>query len=171
VALTEVGAGDFITAETMNYVIQRAVNRPTCKLALIANQAIGTGSNTAITFAVGTEIYDDLNWHSTSVNTSRVTPTYAGRYLVTAQVSWPAAASSNRRPMILKNGGFTSVWNTITTAAEVTMTVTDEIELNGTTDYVNLSVFQDSGGSVNAQGAGDTIRATSITVTYLGESL
>lgn len=170
-ALAEVGAGDFIAAETMNYIIQRAVNRPTCKLTLTAVQAITTSTNTAINFAVGTEIYDDLNWHSTSVNTSRITPTYAGRYLVTGQVSWPAAAVSDRRVMVFKNGGFTSVWNTISTAAEVTMTVTDEVELNGTTDYVNLSVFQASGGTINAQGAGDTIRATSLTVTYLGESL
>lgn len=170
-ALTEVGAGDFISAETMNYVIQRAVNRPTCKLALTGTQAVATGSNVAIAFAVGTEIFDDLNWHSTSVNTSRITPTYAGRYLVTGQASWPAAASSARRVMVLKNGGFTTMWNAITTAAEITQTITDEIEMNGTTDYLNLSLFQDSGGSVNAQGAGDSIRSTSFTVTYLGESL
>ena len=111
-ALNEVGAGDFIAAETMNYIIQRAVNRPTCKLALTGTQAVAHNSNTAIPFAVGTEIFDDLNWHSTSVNTSRVTPTYAGRYLVTGQVSWVAAAGGDRRVMILKNGSFTNMWNT-----------------------------------------------------------
>ena len=45
--------------------------------------------------------------------------------------------------------------------------------MNGTTDYLVLAGFQNqtSTAALNCNGAGDSIRTTSITVTYLGESL
>lgn len=173
-ALAEVGAGDFVTAETMNYVIQRAVNRPICRLVLPSgSQSIGTGVNVEVLWPSGSEVLDDLNWHSTSTNTGRITPTYPGRYLVQSNITFASGSATSRRVMILKNGGGLANWVQQVPAASTSITfgTTDVVEMNGTTDFLSTYVRQDTGGSLTILGVGEATGGCYFAVTYLGDSL
>lgn len=56
-------------------------NRGICRLVATATQSIPHNTRTALTF--GAEEIDTLGWHSTSVNTSRITPNVAGKFALT----------------------------------------------------------------------------------------
>lgn len=170
-AYDEVGAGDFINAETMNFVIQRQVNRPAVRLVLIANQSIANGTPTLVLFGSGTETMDDLGWHNTGTNTSRITPLYAGRYFVTAWVSWPANATGDRRLALYKNATGFGAYDIQPARAggQTYCKVTDIVEADGVSDYFELNVFQNSGGALNLLGAGDAAFSTGFVMTFLGE--
>lgn len=172
-AQDEVGAGDFAYDDTINYMIRRAVNRPTCVLTLPANISVSAAANVGLVYGAGSEILDDLGWHDTSVNTSRITPTYAGRYMVTANATFASNATGTRRTMVFKNAGVTHVWASTgaVSGSSSNINVTGIIEMNGTTDYVQQCLYQDSGGALNALGTGDSVGTCYLEVTYLGDSL
>jgi len=171
--MTEVGAGDFVTAETLNYIIQRAVNRPVCRLVLTANFSTSNATATATPFAAGSEIMDDLNWHSTSSNTSRITPTYPGRYLVTGNVTWAQNTTGDRRVYLQKVGVASAAFQRPQpiTGNPTTVFVSDILEANGTTDYFELTTYQSSGGALNVAGLSDNTNSTMFSVAYLGDLL
>jgi hypothetical protein len=171
-AMDEVGAGDFAFDDTFNYMIRRAVNRPICKLALAANQNFTSGSQQAVSFLAGSEVLDDLNWHSTSSLTSRVVPTYAGRYWVNGILSFASNTTGERRLIITKNGVGNAIYDRrFGVSATTNVSGCGIIECNGTTDYIELQGVQASGGILAAQGTGDSAFGTMLEVVYMGDLL
>jgi hypothetical protein len=169
-AYANVAAGDVILASTINDLILYAANKPLVLLALPASQSIPDNVQTAILYGAGSEIIDTHNFHSTSSNTDRVTPTVAGIYLCRAMMLW-AASTQDKRVYVAKNGtaqGGIARDTVVDTGSHMVQTQR-EVECNGTTDYVSMLGFQDDSGSLarNATGAGDTTFSSFFSVTLI----
>jgi len=115
----------------------------------------GTASRSATSgseFAVGsagylyTELVDSLAWHSAVTNTDRIVPTVAGLYRVSATVQFGTNAVGSRTILFRKN----AVEVARSTQGATPPTGSFVTSMNGTTDYVVISVFQDSGSSLTA---------------------
>jgi len=115
-----------------------------------AAQSISDSIFTALTFQ--TEDFDTDTMHSIVTNTSRITLTTAGKYLVTARLSFVGNATGRRIIRLDKNG--------------VVDTAQLEFATNGTNavgiffaglvtaaanDYIEVFVFQSSGGALDVQ--------------------
>lgn len=130
-------------------------------------QSINNATFTAVAFAVGDEIYDTENWH-TSTNNTRVTLDTAGKYLINGSIEFVANAAGIRSAALRINGSTgtyiasqssASLGSILATTVNVTMTI--DLAAN---DYIELIAYQTSGGALNV----NNTRLTSLTVTWLG---
>lgn len=119
-----------------------------------STQAIADSTDTAITFTADRYV-DTLVRSGTQL---QIPTGQAGTYLITATVSWATNATGSRLAWILKNGT-TNIGQT-TVAANGFYTTHQSIAVQGQfadSDYFELWVSQDSGGSVNVgDGQGHT---------------
>lgn len=98
------------------------------------------------------EASDPDGWHNPAVNPTRITPTVAGRYLIMAEVEWASNGTGLRILQIGRNNVFTNRVRAIVLAADDavgSLQLATEVALNGTTDYVTVTVFQNAGGALN----------------------
>ena len=123
-----------------------------CNLYNAANQTISNSTATAVTFA--SETLDTDNFHSTSSNTSRITiPTgKAGKYLIQGRILWVANATSYRYTSIAKNGtqvvrNYGGNFGTVDTPNNIYAILDLAVG-----DYVELLVYQNSGGNLDVTG-------------------
>jgi hypothetical protein len=131
-------------------------------------QTIANNTTTVLTFPTATAVeeYDDLGWHDGSTNTSRITPTIAGRYRIKGHVTWAASNSITCCTMtLLKNGAALTAsgnhkpngTNTLATFGGTAEWIADA---NGTTDYFEMSANHNSTAAVsqttNVTGSGYT---------------
>jgi len=125
--------------------------RDKCRVTNSAVQAIGTAAWTTIT-AWDTEAYDRGGLHSNAVNPSRLTVRYPGRYRIDAVVAMASNAVGSRFARLWVNGATQiAIHNTPAVNGfdtRICFGITREL-LAG--DYVELGVFQDSGGNLNFQ--------------------
>jgi hypothetical protein len=138
--------------------------KPCGKLLLgAATRSIGTGAITAVQYT--TEVRDYCGFHDNVTNPSRVTPNIPGVYRVKAATCWAANATGTRRTYIGKNGSAQSpiTYSPVVTANQWTQMAETQVSCNGTTDYFEHLVFQDSGGALNV--VGDTIETTTFAST------
>ena len=144
-ALGDFSPGDVLTAADLN-----AFNNVT---ALYDTSTIVVANTTVvnIAFGSGTELCDQSGWHSETSNTDRITPTIAGTYLVVANANLETASfptSSRFYVSVAKNG--TNYLNSNFTSPKYPgATIACTVNLNGTTDYVSMQLYQDSGSSKN----------------------
>ena len=117
---------------------------PLTVLTNTTTQLVPNATFTAITY--DTETTDTLNWHSTSSNTSRITPTISGFYLVSFNGVSNGAANRNISA-IYKNG--VSVAKTDISTTTNALDITTVVSLNGTTDYVESFLYQANTTAVN----------------------
>jgi hypothetical protein len=131
-----------------------------------AVQSIPNATDTILTF--NSEAWDTDGYHSTSTNTSRITipAGLGGKYLVTMNTSPALNGTGGRYMEIYKNGA--RLVNDIGIAGSASLYV----NLAGTfvvnlvaTDYIEMLVYQDSGGALNFNKAATT---SPFTATYLG---
>lgn len=115
-----------------------------------ANLSINNGAVTTLT--LDSEDFDTDNMHSTVSNTSRLTCNTAGVYQITANVNF-ASNSGGERLLILLLNGTTSIARTRESAD-----ATGETDMNlarlyrlAVGDYVEVQVYQSSGGALNVQ--------------------
>lgn len=117
------------------------------------------------------EHFDLINGHSTVTNTDRYTPSIPGRYHLEGGVSFASAGGSTRAAQFYKNGGVVNVWGPENVAATPTgfhasVVASGDMDLNGTTDYVTLIGFQNSGGAVLTRVEANL--QSTMRVTYMG---
>ncbi len=120
-----------------------------------ANQSIPNNSETIIQYdAVD---YDHNSEMDIVTNKGRFTPTQAGVYFVSAVVHFASSSDMQRYCNINKNGS--KEWQGAREespddpdAGLGICTVTGLVEMNGTTDYIEIVAYQQSGGSLNALG-------------------
>lgn len=145
-----VGAGGIIYASDINRALRGGPERPLVILRNTVTQSVANNSvATALTW--DTEVEDTHGWHSTTSNTSRITPTVAGWIEVIAFIHF-AGNTTGRRAAVLKLNAGSPNYGEIkaaTSASGVSSSVTRQYEVNGTTDYVEVFGFQDSGGALN----------------------
>lgn len=115
------------------------------------------------------ENYDTEGWHSTSLNTSRITVDRTGKYMVTAVVNWDASATDATFNKIQArvNGSGTAAAQTTTPIGAATDTVQNlafEVALSAGA-YIEICAFHNSTTSKNIDTGGTVNR---FTVRYLG---
>lgn len=127
--------------------------QPSARAYNSANISIADNTTTALTF--NSERWDNGTIHSTSVNTGRMTIATAGLYLITGHVRWAAGTGGNHGVSIRLNG-------TTVIAAQQFLLGTADSDLSIATvyslaaaDYVELLVYQNSGGAKNVLAAGN----------------
>jgi hypothetical protein len=98
------------------------------------------------------ELFDTANAFDSTTN-YRFTPLVAGFYQLNGQVAIGGAGAGFGQISIYKNGAESARGSTSTNNLSVgaMCTVSNLIYMNGTTDYVELYVYQNSGGSVANQ--------------------
>ena len=148
---------------------------PFIKLILPANFSVSSGANTAVPFGASSEIIKtDASLHSTTVNTTRVTPNKAGIYELSVFSWWASNTSGQRGAHIGKNGGLQPPeqhWNATIPSGEFSIgQISTEHTANGTTDYFEMFVFQNSGGALNLMGGVGANRVSIFSMKYLRAS-
>lgn len=135
-----------------------AIRPPITRLIQVALQSIPNATNTALTFGAGSEDIDTHGFHDTAVNTSRITPTKAGRYRVVGTGNLASSAAVTILVAFIgKNGTAVQPYPRQKPAATATTTSASAsaiVEMNGSTDYVELFLHQTSGGAINTQASG-----------------
>lgn len=129
-------------------------NMPACRVYRSTAQAIASGTITAL--ALDSERYDDPvhPMHSTSINNSRITIAVPGIYVVLGNVCWAAGASSARECGLRLNGTTYIDWvASVGDAAITTKTAAHYRFVAG--DYIELVVYQTSGGNLNVSAIGN----------------
>jgi hypothetical protein len=120
-----------------------------CGLSNSGVQSIPNATWTAVTF--DTESWDNGGYHSTSSNTSRITIPSGkdGVYLFTANVVLANAGGTYRYIKIYKNGSAISLQNMNNLSGDVAAMGYSMLVKLAATDYIEVFVLQDSGGSIN----------------------
>lgn len=150
-------AGEILTADNLN-----AVTKPWDAICIVQenSQSINDATLTVVSFT-DAEVLDPRDWHSTGTNPERVTPDIAGTYKITAASRLVTAANDIARIILqpTKNGSDITVGNvdikpdTSSGNSQMAVTTTVWVELNGSTDYVGVSSYQDNtGGNARATG-------------------
>jgi len=121
-----------------------------------ANSAtsLGTGGATKVLF--DTEIFDTNN----NFASSRFTPTVAGYYQFSTTVGFAAYQTTETILSFYKTGALYRYYNDHVPNRLYYFGASDLIYCNGTTDYIEVYVFQYSGSSVNTS-TGSTVTSFS----------
>jgi hypothetical protein len=84
---------------------------------------------------------DPNNWWNAS--TYRFLPTVSGNYFIAAQVNWdPGVGNGQLNIQLRKNGTtFAICQNAMVTAVSLTQSTNGIVNLNGSTDYVDLTAY------------------------------
>jgi hypothetical protein len=126
-------------------------------------QVIATATDTKVQF--DTETWD-LDSEFDSTTNYRFTPLRAGKYIFTATLDFQATGGgAERRVSVYKNGSvYQKAAPQITPSAIITSaTMSGEVIMNGSTDYLEVFGLQDSGGNLALQ------TTCNFTCTYLHE--
>lgn len=147
--------GEVVTAAMMNSNVRDAGNFflswPVCEARQTVAQSLPNNSATGVTF--DTNDIDTDSAHSTVTNPSRYTAKTQGRFQVSGKCSFTANATGIRTVSIGLNG-------TVINGSDVfaLATATDNMRLwagpltqfmNGTTDYLEVQGYQNSGAGLN----------------------
>ena len=111
-----------------------------------ANISISNATTTAVTF--DSERWDTDTIHSVSVNTSRLTATTAGKYVVIGQVEWDSGTTGFRYAEIFLNG-LTRLAVIRQIAVDSSQQVVGTIANLAAADYVELRVHHTQGAALS----------------------
>jgi hypothetical protein len=137
-----------------------------CSLTKVANQTTSAATYTIITFT--SEEFDTNGFHDNSTNTGRITiPSgYAGKYLITGQLT-TADGNETHTSAIIKNG---VRFNTLTSFRSAQSGAGGSVQtliMNlAVADYVEIAQYSGSGVQVNGTAAND--RPSVFACQYLG---
>lgn len=119
-----------------------------CRLRNSAAQTIPNATLTALTF--DTETYDTDAMHSTTTNTSRITFTTSGPYIITANIGFTANATGFRTIKLRVNNSFDIGYASQPAFASETNTLNLTAQYNfNQGDFVEVIVYQNSGGNLD----------------------
>jgi hypothetical protein len=143
------GAGD-LTVQKDGVTINKITAAPAFSAYFTGSQTIS--DNVAGKVALNNETFDTNNCFDTS--TYRFTPNVAGYYQISGTIYF--ASSSAYLAAVLVRSGYTHKYGVQNGNGQYTYgsTVTDIVYMNGTTDYVELYAYQNSGSSKTLQTGG-----------------
>lgn len=125
-------------------------NHPVAVLRSSGTQSINSASSTAVLLDV--EDIDSDSGHSLVSNTSRYTGQTAGWFLITAYILFAANASTTtvRQLEIRVNGSGITLASTAGNSSAIAthLSTSTHYFLNGSTDFVEMFAFQNSGGAI-----------------------
>lgn len=131
-----------------------------------ANQSIANATWTAL--AMNSE-RRDTGYHSISVNNSRLTVPagYGGPHLVAAGVEFLQNGTGYRAIALYKNGTtFVRMANSLAIATQDHWLALSAVLILSASDYIELRVYQDSGGALNVRVNSDY--SPTFEIVYLG---
>jgi len=134
------------------YVDDNSGGGDACKVKRTTNQAILNATATIINFTA--EDYDTNSLHDNSTNNTRLTCKMAGIYHIFGCVRFESNATGSRIINVLKNGTDKLVSVRVESVeasgqhTTTTLSTDDELALN---DYVELQVWQNSGGTLDIE--------------------
>ena len=123
-------------------------NQPAFSAGLFpSNQTVSTATWTKIT--INTEDFDTSNAFDSTTN-YRFTPQVAGYYQVNGEINSNAASGGYLGCAVYKNG---SNWKTginmpLSSTQAVSTSISTLVYLNGSTDYIELYCYQNSGSNL-----------------------
>jgi hypothetical protein len=122
------------------------------KLARTTNQTITNGADALIGFSV---VSDPNSWYSGI--TTRTTPTVAGTYHVDLMINWQAGSITNNQTniQIRKNGNTFALSQSGIHTFAYTMNACGIVTMNGTTDYIDCTVYTSNPTSQVVNGTAD----------------
>lgn len=125
---------------------------PACRVYNNSNFLVATSTLTAVTF--NSERNDNAGIHSTSANTGRLTAPVDGFYWISANVSFASNATGFREVNLRLNGA-TNIGRDSKNAVNGSGTAFSFGALYklAAGDYVEVVVFQNSGGNLNVDSA------------------
>jgi hypothetical protein len=92
----------------------------------------------------------------------------AGKYLVTANVTFATNSTGAREIYLFKNGNFYSQVFAVATATGSSGNALPDLVSLAVGDYIDIRVEQSSGGSLDVRGDNWGVGATYFGITYLG---
>ncbi len=149
--------GERITELERRIVDRERIQLPKQLCARVYNSAdisIVTATGTPLTF--DSEDYDTYNFHSTSVNTGRITIPYAGKYRIGFNGAFESNATGYRQAFLFKNAATVIAQDTKGAVNGEITSLTLVTEYNfALNDYIQVYVYQNSGGNKNLLRAAD----------------
>jgi hypothetical protein len=148
-------AQTFTGAQTFtNGVVVGATAAPAFSAYGASAQSIS--NTTLVKLIFDTEEFDTNNNFDTSAY--RFTPTVAGYYQVNSCISWGTSATGVVQIHLYKNGSLykRGVGMSLNATNGCNISVSSIAYLNGSTDYVEVYCYQDSGGAINTNGGANT---------------
>lgn len=124
--------------------------QPCARVRHSANQSIATGGAAKV-LTFNTEDYDTDSIHDNATNPSRLTCQTAGLYLIIGQAGWQSN-TSGRRALSIRLNGTTYIADSNDIAAGPNGQIIMTTWLLNVGDYVELTVYQDSGTNLNVIG-------------------
>jgi hypothetical protein len=161
-------AGQIVLDTDLDAVEQGSSQRPVCRVVANATQSVADATTTAMTFLQ--EDIDTHGMHSTSVNTSRLTPTVPGIYRFYTSVIFAGRVDWTSTQAFIRKNGSTQLApadkkaNSVNAQA-VSMATEAWVDMNGTTDYVESCVFLDN----TANTATLSVQSTQQSCVLMGE--
>lgn len=126
-----------------------ASNSAMCRVFRNSNQSIATATWDAIEF--NSTSYDDYGWHDATSSDSQIIPLFPGKYYIWANVEFSNSDTDGVRQIRIKKNGTTNIayknQNALTISTR--MDISCVVEMNGSTDYIELEVYQNSGSSID----------------------
>lgn len=148
-------SGEILTAADLN-----AVTLPwnaLCQMKRSSTLSISNNAATAVTWN-STDL-DPLNWNDTGVNPTRITPTISGWYRTSYVTDWQSDTDYTRILAAVQKNGAATTPNFTLEHRPAAVTHTPRLagsfpllQMNGTTDYVELVVLQ-----VNTSAGANTV--------------
>ena len=143
--------GQRLTAALLQELADYTVNRPIGRIVASGTQALADNTETAVQFS-GTDDIDTDGQHNPSSNNTRITPNVAGYYEFEVVGFFQAQATPVVSNVSVRLNGSTFLapagrYPGSTQAFSFPSKVYQE--MNGTTDYIELMMLQDSAGADN----------------------
>lgn len=137
-------SGQILTASELNSPAAM------CVLTTTTGQNYTTATAAVMTFVAGDEKRDPEGWFTAATSSSRIVPTVSGIYLFDACVVFANNSGTGAYLEIRKNG--TVIARTAAdlsgTGGQSALSASVSSDANGTTDYFDVNVYQNSGGTV-----------------------
>ena len=117
-----------------------------------SDQSIATSTFTKVSF--NTEFFDTNSNYDSATN-YRFTPTAAGKYLVGGHVYWGNTAGAGGVSVFIRKNGsdYARLDQKTGTASISIMGGSTLVDMNGSTDYLEFFVYQDSGAALTITAA------------------
>jgi hypothetical protein len=138
-------------------------NIPMFKANIGSAQTIAHNTITKLQF--DTKSFDTNSWYDNSTS-YRYTPQKAGKYLVIAKVLYNNSNNGERLIFIYKNGSRVSQDNVYQSGTpKEAISITSIVEMNGSSDYIEIFSRQTTGGNANTYSGSDLTEFSAI---YIG---
>lgn len=128
--------------------------QPAARVFHNAAQSIATSTTTTLAF--NSERFDTDTIHDTVTNNSRLTCKTAGKYLIGGNVEWSGGTGANSQIQVFLNAATVIAYDVMAggSAEHSRLAITTFYDL-AVNDFVELRVFQASGGSININSTGN----------------